>query len=137
IFNATNNFSQIGTILIGIVGQVFYPMAMQNFGKDNKKFDFFNIHNSYIIGFLIFIPIIILPDLFAQLFGAKYMNQQMYSSMIFVGLTSLIIAQRQGIARNFAAGNFMWFSVLGNFVWAISTILFSYYFVSLGSTGRT
>ncbi len=137
IFNATNNFSQIGTILIGIVGQVFYPMAMQNFGKDNKKFDFFNIHNSYIIGFLIFIPIIILPDLFAQLFGAKYMNQQMYWSMIFVGLTSLIIAQRQGIARNFAAGNFMWFSVLGNFVWAISTILFSYYFVSLGSTGRT
>lgn len=137
IFNATNNFSQVGTILIGIVGQVFYPMAMQNFGKDNKKFDFFNIHNSYIIGFLIFIPIIILPDLFSQLFGAKYMNQQMYWSMIFVALSSLVIAQKQGIARNFAAGNFMWFSVFSNLVWGISTIVICYLLVDKGALGRS
>jgi len=137
IFNATNNFSQVGTILIGIVGQVFYPMAMQNFGKDNKKFDFFNIHNSYIIGFLIFIPIIILPDLFAQLFGTKYMNQQMYWSMIFVALSSLVIAQKQGIARNFAAGNFMWFSVFSNLVWGISTIAICYLLVDKGALGRS
>lgn len=137
IFNATNNFSQVGTILIGIVGQVFYPLAMQNFGKDHKKFDFFNIHNSYIIGFLIFIPIIILPDLFAQLFGAKYMNQQMYWSMIFVALSSLVIAQKQGIARNFAAGNFMWFSVFSNLVWGISTIVICYLLVDKGALGRS
>lgn len=137
IYNAAYNFSQVGTILIGIIGQVFYPMAMQNFGKNNRKFDFFNINNSYIIGILIFLPIIVLPDLFAGFYGIKYQKSSMYFSMIYIGLSSIVISQKQGIARNFAAGNFMWFSVFSNMLWAVSTILFSYFLVQKGSIGRS
>ncbi|WP_312993429.1 oligosaccharide flippase family protein [Chryseobacterium flavum] len=137
IYNAAFNFSQVGTILIGIIGQVFYPMAMQNFGKNNRKFDFFNINNSYIIGILIFLPIVSLPDLFAGFYGIKYENNNMYYSVMFVGLSSIVIAQRQGIARNFAAGNFMWFSVFSNLIWAATTILSCYLLISKGSIGRS
>jgi len=137
IYNAAFNFSQVGTILIGIMGQVFYPMAMQNFGKNNRKFDFFNINNSYIIGIFIFLPILCIPDLFAGFYGFKYKNSSMYFSMIYIGLSSIVISQKQGIARNFAAGNFMWFSVFSNMLWAISTILFSYFLVQKGSMGRS
>ncbi|WP_345992282.1 oligosaccharide flippase family protein [Chryseobacterium sp. Chry.R1] len=137
IYNAAFNFSQVGTILIGVMGQVFYPMAMQNFGKNNKKFNFFNINNSYIIGIIIFLPIISLPDLFASFYGVKYENQSMYYSVMYVGLSSIVIAQRQGIARNFAAGNFMWFSVFSNLVWAVSTIFSCYLLISKGSVGRS
>lgn len=137
IYNAAYNFSQLGLIMIGVIGQVFYPLAMQNFGKNNRKFDFFNINNSYIIGVFIFLPIISLTDIFASMYGIKYKNSSMYYSMILISLSSLVIAQKQGIARNFAAGNFMWFSVLSNMLWAVSTIFFAYILVQKGSTGRS
>ena len=61
----------------------------------------------------------------------------MYYSVMYVGLSSIVIAQRQGIARNFAAGNFMWFSVFSNLVWAVSTIFSCYLLISKGSVGRS
>lgn len=137
IYNAAYNFSQFGLIMIAVIGQVFYPMAMQNFGKNNKKFDFFNINNSYIIGVFIFLPIMCLADIFASIYGIKYKNSNMYYSIILISLSSLIIAQKQGIARNFAAGNFMWFSVLSNMLWAISTIFIAFILVQKGATGRS
>jgi O-antigen/teichoic acid export membrane protein len=136
IYNATYNFSQLGAILIGVIGQVFYPLAMKNFGKGNKKFDFYNIIHSYLIGIVIFVPILILPDLFIRTYGYKYSVSSSYTTLIFVCLFSIIISHRQGIARNFVAGNFMWFSVFSNLTWAISTIIFCYLFVNKGSEGR-
>ena len=137
IYNAAYNFSQFGLIMIAVIGQVFYPMAMQNFGKNNRKFDFFNINNSYIIGIIIFIPILTLPDLFASFYGIKYENENMHSTIIFIALSSIVIAQRQGIARNFAASNFMWYSVLSNLIWAVTTIVACYLLISKGSVGRS
>jgi hypothetical protein len=131
------NFSQFGTILIRIIGQVVYPMAIKNFGKKNRKFDFFNINHSYIIGILLFMPIIIMPDFFASLYGEKYQNNSVYFTLIFVSLSMLIVSQRQGIARNFAAANYMWFSVFSNGTWGITIIVLSYYFVDEGAYGRS
>lgn len=136
IYNASFNFSQVATLLLGVIGQVTYPMAIKNFGRENKKFDFFNINQSYIIVILIFLPIIIFPDIFSGLYGDKYQNNEMYISLMFVSLSTIIIGQRQGIARNFAAGNFMWFSVFSNFVWAITSILFCYLLLDYGAIGR-
>jgi O-antigen/teichoic acid export membrane protein len=136
IYNATFNFSQVATLLLGVIGQVTYPLAMKNFGKDNKKFDFFNINQSYVIGVLLFLPILILPDIFSSLYGGKYQNGDMYLTLIIVSLSTIIIAQRQGIARNFAAGNFMWFSVFSNMTWAVITIIACYLLIDYGAIGR-
>jgi O-antigen/teichoic acid export membrane protein len=137
IYNVAMNFSQFGTVLIRIIGQVVYPMAIKNFGKKNRKFDFFNINQSYIIGVILFIPIIILPDFFASIYGDKYEKYNVYLTLIFVSLSMIIVAQRQGIARNFAAANYMWFSVFGNLLWGVSTIILSYIFVDKGAYGRS
>ncbi|MDM1073325.1 oligosaccharide flippase family protein [Empedobacter brevis] len=136
IYNASFNFSQVATLLLGVIGQVTYPMAIKNFGKENKKFEFFNINQSYIIVVIIFLPIIILPDIFSGLYGNKYQNNEMYISLMFVSLSTIIIGQRQGIARNFAAGNLMWFSVFSNFIWAVTSIAFCYLLLDYGAKGR-
>ncbi|WP_370895422.1 oligosaccharide flippase family protein [Chryseobacterium gossypii] len=136
IYNATFNFSQVATLLLGVIGQVTYPLTMKNFGKDNKKFDFFNINQSYVIGVVLFLPILVLPDLFSGLYGGKYQNSEMYLTLIIVSLSTIIIAQRQGIARNFAAGNFMWFSVFSNMTWAVITISACYLLIDYGAIGR-
>lgn len=136
IYNATFNFSQVGTLLLGIIGQVTYPLTMKNFGKNNKRFDFFNINQSYVIGVVLFLPILVLPDLFSQLYGSKYQNSDMHLTLLFVSLSTIIIAQRQGIARNFAAGNFMWFSVFSNMTWAVTTIIVCNFLIDYGAIGR-
>ena len=136
IYNAAFNFSQVATLLLGVIGQVTYPLAIKNFGKNNKKFEFFNINQSYVIVVVIFLPIIILPDIFSSMYGNKYQNNEMYMTLMFVSLSTIIIGQRQGIARNFAAGNLMWFSVVSNFIWAIISIFACYLLRDYGAEGR-
>ena len=137
IYNATFNFSQLATLLLGIVGQVIYPMAIKNFGKGNRKFDFINILLPYIIGIIICLPILTFPDVFSQLFGSKYNSSIMYNTTVIVVLFTLINAQKLGVARNFAAGNFMWFSVFSNGFWAVTAILFSFLLIKQGAIGRS
>lgn len=137
IYNAAYMFSQLGIMLIGVFGQVMYPLAIQNFRKNNKKFDFLNFTNSYIISIIVYIPIICLPDLFSNLFGIKYNNEEMYISLILISFFTIIISLTQGFSRNFAAGNFMWLGAINNFVWSVLTIISCYFLLEYGSIGRS
>jgi len=120
-YNAAFLYSSIVSIFIGIVGQVFYPFSMRFFNKKNVKFDFINILGSYMIGIILCFPLLCFPDLFMRIFGENYSNNAI--TLIFVILSTIVIAHRQGISRNFAAGNYMWWSLLSNFFWAINVIL--------------
>lgn len=136
IFNASNNYSQISMILLGVVGQVFYPYAMKNFNGGNKKFDFLNIIHPFFFGLMICLPTVFLPEVFSSLFGGQYHNKDMYITTILVSIFTVVNSQKQGIARNFAAGNFMWFSVFSNAFWGLTAVGLSYYFVEYGAIGR-
>lgn len=133
-YNAAFLYSSIVSILIGIVGQVFYPFSMRFFNKNNLKFDFINILSSYIIGILLCFPLLCFPDLFMKIFGKDYGNNTI--TLIFVVLSTIVIAHRQGIARNFAAGNYMWWSLLSNSFWAINVVFWCYLFLEDGAIGR-
>lgn len=137
VYNATFNFSQLVTLLLGVVGQVMYPLAIRNFGKQNKKFEFVNILQPYLIGLFICVPILTLPDMFASLFGMKYNSKLMYYTTIIVVLFTLVNSQKLGIARNFAAGNYMWFSVFSNGFWAFVAISGCYFLIKYGAIGRS
>lgn len=136
IFNASNNYSQIALILLGVIGQVFYPFAMKNFDNGNKNFEFLNIIHPLIFGLIICLPTVFIPEAFSSLFGEKYANDGMFMTTMLVSLFTIINSQKQGIARNFAAGNFMWFSVFSNGFWGICAIGFSYLLVDYGAEGR-
>jgi O-antigen/teichoic acid export membrane protein len=133
-YNAAFLYSSIVSILIGIVGQVFYPFSMQFFNKKNLKFDFVNILTSYILGIFLCFPLLCFPDLFMGIFGKDYGGNT--TTLILVVLSTIVIAHRQGIARNFAAGNYMWWSLLSNSFWAINIIFWCYFFLEDGAIGR-
>jgi len=135
IFSAAFFFATLSRTLIQILGQVLYPYAMKEFGKDNKQFEYINNILPWIVGIIINLPLIIFPEIFSMLFGEKYMNNDFYLSLIFIAMSNIIIAHRQGISRNFAAANIMWWSVLSNMFWSLSTILFSYLLIEKGSIG--
>lgn len=136
IYTAAFNFSIITSTLDGIIGQVLYPYAMKLFKKENRKFDFFNILLPFSIGIAINLPIIIFPELITLLYGAKYHNEKMWYSLVFISMTTIIMSFKTGIARNFAAGNYMWFSLFSNFLWGMFAILGVSLFIEYGSIGR-
>lgn len=136
-YDAAYNFSFVVITLNMVIGQVFYPYSMKLFGKENKKFEYFNIILPWAIGVFIGIPVLLFPDLFSMLFGLKYNNTTMHITITFVVIFTMIISQRQGIARNFAAANYMWWSLFGNFVWGILAITSTYFLTDYGATGRS
>lgn len=135
IFSAAFFFATLSRTLIQILGQVLYPYAMKEFGKENKQFEYINNILPWIVGIIVNLPLIIFPEIFSMLFGEKYMNNDFYLSLIFIAMSNIIIAHRQGISRNFAAANIMWWSVLSNMVWSLTTILFTYILIEKGSIG--
>lgn len=135
IFNATYFFSIISKTLNGIVGQVIYPYSMQQFDKNNKKFEYFNIISPWVIGILLNLPLIVFPEILVMFFGSKYDTEDFKISVILVALFSIIIAHRQGISRNFAAANLMWWSVIGNLFWGLTLVIFTLYLSKYGSIG--
>jgi O-antigen/teichoic acid export membrane protein len=137
IFNAAYFFSIITSTINGVMGQVLYPYAMQQFKKENRKFEYFNIISPWMIGIILNLPLIIFPGLMVIFFGSKYDTDDFKISVMLVALFSIIIAHRSGIARNFAAADLMWWSVFGNGFWGIALVSLSYYLASYGAIGIT
>jgi len=135
IFNAAYFFSVITSTLNGVIGQVVYPYAMQQFEKENKRFEYFNIIIPWVIGIALNLPLILFPEIMAFFFGDKYNTADFKITIILVALFSIIIAHRQGISRNFAAANLMWWSVTGNIFWAIVLIICAIFLAEMGSIG--
>lgn len=135
LFNAALNFSLISLTLNQIIGQVFFPYAMKHFDKGNRKFEFVNIMLPWITSIFINLPIFIFPEITALVYGEKYYTENYYLSVIIIAFYSIIMAYKQGIARNFAAANLMWWSVFGNGLWGFIALFSAVYLVSYGSVG--
>lgn len=135
-YNAAFNYSQLGLVLVGILGQVFYPYTMKFFEKNNKKFDFIDLVNPYFVSIFISLPILFFPDVFASFYGAKYENFDNYLSITFIVFSLIMNSQTLGVARYYAASNNMWIGFVGNLIWGIIAILLSQLLVDYGAYGR-
>jgi O-antigen/teichoic acid export membrane protein len=136
VYEAAFNFSIIAMTFNAMFGQVLYPFAIKLFTQKNKKFEFLNIYSPWLIGVFIGLFLIYLPDLFSMLFEDKYQNESMYKTVVQIAIFIIFISQRQGISRNLAAANRMWYGFFDNLIWSILAIFFTYYLVDFGAPGR-
>lgn len=136
IYEAAFNFSIIAMTFNSMVGQVLYPFAVRLFNKKNKKFDFLNLNMPWLIGVFLSLFLIFLPDFFTYIFDEKYHNIEMYKTVIYIAIFIIFISHRQGISRNLAAVNKMWYGFFDNLIWAFLAIVFTFYFVDKGAQGR-
>ena len=136
IYEAAFNFSIIAMTFNAMVGQVLYPFAVRLFNKNNKKFDFLNLNMPWLIGVFLSLFLIFLPDLFTSIFDEKYHNIEMYKTVIYIAIFIIFISHRQGISRNLAAVNKMWYGFFDNLIWAVLAIVFTLYLVDKGAQGR-
>jgi O-antigen/teichoic acid export membrane protein len=148
VVNQENGYAALGiynvafqiSIIIGtvnsMIGQAFLPICISSFRNQNERFDSLNIMFPWIIGILVALPFLCVPELWAALFGDEYFTKNTLRTVVFVAISSIIIAHRQGIARNFVAGGYMWWSLMGNLFWVILAVSFTYLLRNYGAEGR-
>ncbi|MCF6296516.1 MAG: oligosaccharide flippase family protein [Flavobacteriaceae bacterium] len=136
IYDAAFNFAIIAMTFNGVVGQVTYPYAMKMHKKNNKSFDFFNLSIPWLTGIFFGVFLIYIPDIFSLIFDERFQNQNMYKTVASISLFVIFISHRQGISRNLAAINKMWYGFLDNLIWSIIAITTAYFLIEYGAFGR-
>jgi len=135
LFTAAFSISLLVTAVNNVAGQVLQPMCVNLLGQGHRKFDFVNILMPWCVGMFVLIPVMLFPEVGSLLFGEGFTGASMRRTVLHVALFSLIIAHRQGIARNFVAGDLMWWSLASNTVWAVVSVGATYALRPFGAPG--
>lgn len=136
IFNAAVSVSLTISAINTTIGSAFLPLCVSQLKANNKKFDYINIISPWFIGIILICPFVFLYELPEMLYGEKFSGEMFRNSLFLVMSYTLIISYNIGIARNFSAAGYLWYSFLGNFFWGISAIFFMYIFKGYGAQGR-
>lgn len=137
VYNAGLSILLLVNVVNSMLGQVLLPYAVQNFSTKNKKFEALNNVMPWAIGIFISMPFMFIPEIGEMLFGKEFAGQALKSSIVIIMISTIIISHRQGIARNFAAGSYMWWGVLGNAFWGVAALITMYFLKDTGAEGRS
>lgn len=135
LFTAAFGIGLLVTSVNSIAGQVLLPLCVNLLGQGHRRFDFVNILMPWCVGLFVLIPAMLFPELGGVLFGEGFAGESMRRTVLHVALFSTVIAHRQGIARNFIAGNLMWWSLTSNALWAVACIGATYFLRRSGAEG--
>lgn len=136
IYNAGLSILLLVNVVNSMLGQVLLPYAIQNFATKNKKFEALNNVIPWAIGIFIAMPFMFIPEIGEILFGKEFAGSSLQSSIVIIMISTIIISHRQGIARNFAAGSYMWWGVLSNLFWGVVALITMSYLKDAGAVGR-
>lgn len=135
-YNAVYNISAISLAIINIFSQSLLPFAIKNFNTtENKRFEMVNYYTPFLIGVFLSLPLILIPEVVFLVYKNKYSGHEIYLITILIGISTIIISQRQGIAKNFIASGKMWISFWGNLFWGAILIVSLMFLRKFGALG--
>ena len=126
VYNAAFNITVFTTLIIGIIGQVLLPYAISKYSEKDTRFENINYYLPWLIGVVLSIPMMLVPELFSLVYGNKYIGEEFNKTIIFLAFNNILISQRQGISKNFIVSGKMWISFWGNTFWGIILVLILY-----------
>ena len=119
----------------GAIGNVLLPLFLSKSEEKSAKKEFFNYYGSWIISIALALPLIVFPELVTIVLGKKFDNAQ--TSMILTAsiISTLIVTNRGGVARDLIMKDKMWLSVFSMGQWAITSLLIFSYLKQYGALG--
>lgn len=136
VYNAALSISLIISVVNTTLGQALLPQVIRNFKQRNAKLEAINNFVPWGIGIFLSLPFILVPEMAGIAFGKDFTSGNLNGTVVIVMIGTIVIAHRQGIARNFAAGSFMWWSMLSNGIWGLLAIFYMVGIKQGGSEGR-
>jgi O-antigen/teichoic acid export membrane protein len=119
------------------LGQVLFPYCVENIAKGSKAFEAVNILLPWAIGLAVTLPVLIFPELLNLIWGDKFSRDSLRIVGVFECVTAIIIASKQGIARDVIAKHRVWLSFSSSLVWGVTLIVFAFLLQDLGAIGRS
>ncbi|MCD7978192.1 MAG: oligosaccharide flippase family protein [Tannerellaceae bacterium] len=123
LYSAVIIFTMAIQMLNGSIGNVLLPMFLADKTALSHKKAFVNYFGTWIITILLSIPLIVFPELVSFILGNKYPVDSIRTILFLSIFSTIIIAHKQGIARDLIIKNKMWLSVFSMGLWAVSTFL--------------
>lgn len=135
IYSAVLLFPNAVQMVNGSLNSVLLPIFLAKETQMTAKKEFFNYFGAWIIAIVIGIPFIIYPEIVSVIIGAKYPTAQVVTIFAIIMISTLIISNKQGIARDLIIKNKMWLSVYSMGQWSITSILLFYFLKDYGAIG--
>lgn len=135
IYSAVLIFSTAIQMLNGSLNNVLLPIFLSNETTITPKKEFFNYFSAWIIAIIIGLPLMIFPELVSHIIGNKYPKETVISVLGFTLISTLIIANRQGVSRDLIMKNKMWLSVFSMGQWAVTAIGLFIFLKDYGAIG--
>ncbi|KAA2239195.1 oligosaccharide flippase family protein [Chitinophaga agrisoli] len=136
VYNAGLNMMIMVNVVNNMLGQVLLPYAVQNFQTRNRKFEMLNNMMPWAIGIMMAMPFMFIPEIGDLLFGKSFSGSELHATIMIIMISTIILAHRQGITRNFAAGSYMWWSMLSNATWGLAALIVMFLLKHQGAEGR-
>lgn len=133
IFNATNQWRSLLTFIPTAIGSVILTVIIANQNED--WLEKINILLGWVIVNCIAIPLLFVPEVIAWFYGIEYQGNSFIISLIFVIMTTCLLAYKEGIARNLISRNLLWLGVLSNFLWGMLFIVSIAFLRTKGAIG--
>jgi O-antigen/teichoic acid export membrane protein len=101
-----------------VLGGVLVPL-LANGRSRSVDVDAFNMMSGWATVVLLAMPLLLVPESLALLYGSGYRSTDFSKVVVLVAASAVVVAYKGGISRRIVAGNFAWYSVLSNLLWAL------------------
>jgi O-antigen/teichoic acid export membrane protein len=135
IYSAVIVFTIVIQMLNGSISNVLLPIFLSNDTVHSPKKEFFNYFGAWFVALIIAVPLIMFPEIVGFVLGSKYPPDKIKWILSFALFSTLIIAHRQGVARDLIMKNKMWLSVFSMGQWALTSCLCFLFLKQYGSVG--
>lgn len=135
LYSAVIIFSTAIQMFNGAISSVLLPMFLSKSEEKTPKKEFFNYFGSWIISIAIAFPILLFPELVSFILGDKYRIEEIIPILGMSIVSTWIITNKTGVARDLIIKNKMWLSVLSMGQWAITNLVIFYFLKGYGAVG--
>lgn len=135
LYSAVLIFGMAIQLFNGAIGNALLPLLLSKTEAVSPAKAFFNYFGPWFISIGMALPLLLLPELVSLVLGHKYPIEQVLPVLALVLLSTFIIANRGGIARELIVQNRMWLSVFSMGQWAMTTLAAFYFLKDAGAVG--
>ena len=116
------------TLLLMIANTVNAPFIISlSSAVKNNKMEKMNLLLPWGLSLISITPILLFPELLGILLDDGYISDPNFRlTTIFIGIFTVLVLYKNGMARIMIINNLMWFSFLSNLIWGV-VLLFTFY----------
>lgn len=119
VFTVALSFQRLLLAVAAIVDASVLPLLCSREGGNSERLQRFNVLFSWILGSVLAVPLLAVPEIIGWLSGPDYEGESARRTLALVVLFTCIQIYKQGLTRALVAEGRMWWAFLSGLQWAL------------------